>query len=136
MLEDKTAQGTPLRRKAVSLRHVLALSMVGGQRTHLGAHAQNPNIVFKAPRNEQEPAPVLLRQTAVTTALDWQKNKKFVPHKRTGVLPTSRTNLTKLQLIPNPGLLPNVVQLKSSQPLELIKTTFPVRCIMIQTLIL
>jgi len=60
--------------------------MVVGLRTHPGAHAQNPNIVFKAPRNEQEPAPVLPRQTAVMTALDWQRNRKFVPHKRTDAL--------------------------------------------------
>ena len=60
--------------------------MVGGQRTHLGVHAPNLNIVFKAPRNEQEPAPILLRQTTVTTVLDWQRNSKFVPHKRTDAL--------------------------------------------------
>jgi len=134
MLEDKTALGTSHRRKVVSLRHVLGLSTEAGQRTPLGAHVQNPNTVFKAPRSEQEPAPILLRLMEAMTALDWQRNRKFVPHKRTDALPISRTSLTKLQLIPNPGLLPSVVQPRSSQLLDLIRTIFPLRCI--QNLIL
>lgn len=53
--------------------------MEGGQRIHLGAHAQNQLTVFKAQRSEPEPVPILLRQTAVMNALGWQKRKGSVP---------------------------------------------------------
>ena len=56
--------------------------MVVGPRIHLGAHARNLNIVFRAPRNEPEPALILLRQMAVMIALAWQRKKKFAPHKQ------------------------------------------------------
>ncbi|KAJ7381188.1 hypothetical protein OS493_004788 [Desmophyllum pertusum] len=61
LMEDKTALGTPVMGKVASLRHVLVLSMEGGQRIHLGAHAQSQPTVFKASRNEPEPVPILPR---------------------------------------------------------------------------
>ena len=35
--------------------------MEGGQRIHLGAHAQSQPTVFKVLKNEPEPAPILPR---------------------------------------------------------------------------
>ncbi len=56
--------------------------MEGGQRIHLGVHAQSQLTVFKAQRNEPEPAPILPRQMAAMTVQGWQRKRKFVPRKR------------------------------------------------------
>lgn len=57
-----------------------------GQRIHPGAHAQSQPTVFKAQRNEPEPAPILPRQMAVMNAWGWLKKRGSVPHRKMDAL--------------------------------------------------
>ena len=79
--------------------------MEGGQHIHPGAHAQSQPTVFKAQRNEQEPVPILLRQTTVTTAPGWQKKRGSVPRWKMDALVSKKLRIQQPTITSGPNFL-------------------------------
>ena len=74
--------------------YLQVLLMEDGQRSHPGAHAQNPHTVCKVSRKELEPAPILHRPTVATNVGGWQRRRKSAPRKMKDAL-VNNSNITE-----------------------------------------